>query len=94
MQHWIHGVELEASLAAVASGAPGSPGTSNSGSTIGVSSTRLGQMVVNGSGRTVYLFEADKTRDSTCYNACVQAWPPVTTTGAPRAHNGASDALL
>jgi predicted lipoprotein with Yx(FWY)xxD motif len=51
-------------------------------------------MVVDGSGRTVYLFEADKTRDSTCYNACAQAWPPMIGTGAPHAHNGASPALL
>ncbi|HEX5852887.1 MAG TPA: hypothetical protein VFY36_07340 [Solirubrobacteraceae bacterium] len=32
---------------------------------------------------TVYLFEADKGGGSACTDACAQAWPPVTTSGAP-----------
>jgi predicted lipoprotein with Yx(FWY)xxD motif len=83
-----------AGQAAGATVAPASPGTSNSGSTIAVANSRLGQMIVDVSGRTLYLFEADKTRDSTCYKACAQAWPPVTATGSPRAGSGASPALL
>ena len=62
--------------------------------TISVASTRLGQILVDGSGRTVYLFEADKGKDSTCYDACAQAWPPVNASGAPHATGGASPALL
>ena len=67
----------------------------NSGATtISVASTKVGQVLVDGSGRVVYLFEADKSKDSTCYNACAQAWPPVTTTGGPQSGAGACGALL
>ncbi|HXA54824.1 MAG TPA: hypothetical protein VNV37_08115, partial [Solirubrobacteraceae bacterium] len=36
-----------------------------------------------------YLFEADKGSTSTCNGACAQVWPPVTTTGAPKAEGEA-----
>jgi predicted lipoprotein with Yx(FWY)xxD motif len=42
-----------------------------------VLSSRFGQVVVDGQGRAIYLFAADKTSDSTCYDACATAWPPV-----------------
>jgi predicted lipoprotein with Yx(FWY)xxD motif len=91
------GYTSSTSRATPPAGSPGAlatAGTSNGGSTIGAASARLGQIVVDRSGRTVYLFEADKTRDSTCYKACARAWPPVIATGAPRADNGVSSALL
>jgi predicted lipoprotein with Yx(FWY)xxD motif len=84
----------KASPAAGMSGAASSPRTSHDGSTIAVASTRLGHILVDGSGRTVYLFEADKGRDSVCYKQCAQAWPPVTAAAASRVENGASGALL
>jgi predicted lipoprotein with Yx(FWY)xxD motif len=77
-----------------ATGAAPSAGVTRNGTTISVASTKVGQVLVDGSGRTVYLFEADKGKDSSCYNACAQAWPPVTTAGGPQSGNGASDALL
>jgi predicted lipoprotein with Yx(FWY)xxD motif len=65
------------------------------GTTIGVGSTRLGQVLVDGAGRTVYLFAADSGTSSTCNSAaCVQYWPPVLTTGAPQAGSGLSASLL
>lgn len=65
------------------------------GTTIGVGSTRLGSVLVDGSGRTVYLFVADSGTSSNCNSAaCVQYWPPVLTTGAPQAGPGANAALL
>ena len=75
-------------------GAAASPAGSSTGTTISVAGTKVGQVLVDGSGRTVYLFEADKGKDSTCYKACAQAWPPVTTTGDPQSGTGASGALL
>jgi predicted lipoprotein with Yx(FWY)xxD motif len=71
-----------------------SPAANNSSTTISVASTNVGQVLVDGAGRTVYLFEADKGKDSTCYNACAQAWPPVTTAAGPQSGPGASSALL
>jgi predicted lipoprotein with Yx(FWY)xxD motif len=65
------------------------------GTTIGVGSTRLGQVLVDASGRTLYLFAADTGTASTCNSsACVQYWPPVLTTGAPQAGSGVNQALL
>jgi predicted lipoprotein with Yx(FWY)xxD motif len=49
----------------------------------------LGTILVDGEGKTVYLFERDARTSSTCSGACAQAWPPVTTDGAPKAGDGA-----
>ena len=65
------------------------------GATIGVGSTRLGQVLVDGTGRTLYLFAADSSTKSTCNSsACVQYWPPVLTTGTPQAGAGVTASLL
>jgi predicted lipoprotein with Yx(FWY)xxD motif len=65
------------------------------GTTIAVASTRLGRVLVDGKGRTLYLFAADAGTKSTCNSsACVQYWPPVLTTGTPRAGTGVSASLL
>jgi predicted lipoprotein with Yx(FWY)xxD motif len=48
----------------------------------------LGQILVNQNGRTMYLFEADRSAQSTCYGACAAAWPPVLTSGTPKAAGG------
>ena len=55
---------------------------------------KLGQILVDGSGRTLYLFEADKGTASTCYGACATYWPPLLTNGAPQAGSGATASLL
>jgi predicted lipoprotein with Yx(FWY)xxD motif len=44
---------------------------------LGVQNSRFGQILVDGQGRALYLFAADKTTDSTCYDACAIAWPPM-----------------
>jgi predicted lipoprotein with Yx(FWY)xxD motif len=41
---------------------------------------------------TVYLFEADKGKASSCTGACATAWPPVTTTSAAIAGGSAKAA--
>jgi predicted lipoprotein with Yx(FWY)xxD motif len=53
-----------------------------------------GTFLVDSSGRTLYLFEADKSATSTCNGACAAAWPPLTTTGAPTAGTGVKASLL
>ena len=71
--------------------APSSPSTS---ATISVGGSSLGQILVDGNGKSLYLFEADTGTQSTCSGACAQAWPPLTTTGAPRVAGAASPSLL
>jgi len=59
-----------------------------------VRSTALGQILVDGSGRTLYLFERDQGTPSSCYDACAGVWPPATATGAPVAGAGVHQSLL
>ncbi|MFE4371666.1 hypothetical protein ACFRMN_26155 [Streptomyces sp. NPDC056835] len=51
-------------------------------------STSLGKILVDGEGRTLYLFEADKENKSTCTGDCVKIWPPLIVTGKPEAGTG------
>src|SRR5450759_2310325 len=65
------------------------------GMTIAVATNaKLGQILVDGKGMTVYLWVADTGTTSTCYTTCAQVWPPVLTTGAPQAGAGATASLL
>jgi predicted lipoprotein with Yx(FWY)xxD motif len=83
-------------------GSYGGYGASNAGGgtpaagteTVSVANSSLGQILVDGSGRTLYLFEADKAASSSCYDACIGVWPAVVTTGPPAARAGAKASLL
>ena len=70
------------------------PGSSGPSATVAVRSTALGQILVDGSGRTLYLFAADQGTASSCYGACAGVWPPATATGAPVAAAGVHQSLL
>ncbi|MPY64411.1 COG4315 family predicted lipoprotein [Streptomyces spongiae] len=54
----------------------------------------LGTILVDGKGRTLYLFEADKSTTSTCNGACAAAWPPLLTSGSPSTGGSAKSDLL
>jgi predicted lipoprotein with Yx(FWY)xxD motif len=62
--------------------------------TVAVGTSKLGKILVDGNGRTLYLFEADTGNSSSCSGACATAWPPFTTSGAPRAGAGVAANLL
>lgn len=69
--------------------------TPPSATTVAVATNpKLGQILVDASGRTLYLFEADKSTSSTCYSACAQYWPPLLTNGAPQPGAGVTASLL
>ncbi len=55
---------------------------------------KLGTFLVGPKGRTLYLFKADKSTKSTCYDACATAWPPLLTSGKPKAAGKAKASLL
>jgi predicted lipoprotein with Yx(FWY)xxD motif len=63
-------------------------------SVVKVHKTALGSVLVDGRGRTLYLFEPDHFGQSVCSGKCAVAWPPLLTTGKPRASAGAHAALL
>ena len=51
-------------------------------------SAGIGDVLVDSSGRTLYLFEADTGDKSTCDGDCAKAWPPLTSKGQPSARGG------
>jgi predicted lipoprotein with Yx(FWY)xxD motif len=57
-------------------------------------SSKLGMVLVDGSGRTLYLFEKDQPNQSACAGACVAAWPVDQSSGTPKAGSGVKASLL
>jgi predicted lipoprotein with Yx(FWY)xxD motif len=72
------------------SGSPSQPGNS----AVGVRTTALGKTLVDASGRTLYLFEADGPSISRLPSAGLAAWPPFTAAAKPQARNGAVAGLI
>lgn len=64
------------------------------GASVSLASSKLGKILVDGQGRTLYLFEADKGTTSVCNGACAAAWPPLTTAGKPIAGGGLAASKL
>lgn len=73
--------------------APASGGAS-SAATVSATSTNLGMILVDGSGRTLYLFGKDQPNHSACTGACAAAWPVDQTSGTPKAGSGVTASLL
>jgi predicted lipoprotein with Yx(FWY)xxD motif len=59
------------------------PMLTDMGTMLGTAETGLGTIVVDPDRFTVYLFEQDTGSDSTCLDACAEAWPPVLTVAEP-----------
>jgi predicted lipoprotein with Yx(FWY)xxD motif len=53
--------------------------------TVALAPSKFGNILVDAHGRTLYLFEADKTSASTCYSSCASLWPPLVVSGAAKA---------
>jgi hypothetical protein len=56
--------------------------------------TSLGSILVNSTGRTLYLFKADVGTKSGCSGACATAWPPLLGSGKPTAATGPTASKL
>jgi predicted lipoprotein with Yx(FWY)xxD motif len=82
------------------SGGYGSSGTTPASggasgvATVSATSTSLGMILVDGSGRTLYLFEKDQPNQSACAGACAAAWPADQSSGTPRAGSGVTASML
>jgi predicted lipoprotein with Yx(FWY)xxD motif len=61
---------------------------------ISVANSGLGPILVDGRGRTLYLFEKDKHGKSACTGKCAGFWPPLIISGEPLARTGARTSLL
>jgi predicted lipoprotein with Yx(FWY)xxD motif len=51
------------------------------GTTIAVATVPAGDVLVDGEGRTLYMFKPDTDGTSTCYDECETNWPPLTVSG-------------
>ena len=72
--------------------APSSTSTGAAAAVVSVgSASKVGQVLVDSKGMTLYYFEKDKKGGgkSNCSGACASVWPPLTTSGAAKAMGGA-----
>lgn len=78
-----------------ASSSASTSSSSTAAASVGVGATSLGDVLVDGAGMTLYMFDKDtKGGDSTCYDQCASAWPPLLTDGDPAAGTGADASAL
>src|SRR4029079_7631266 len=74
------------------SGAPAAT-DSQTGTRVSTASSSLGKIIVDGRGRTLYLFEKDKRGHSACSGTCAVYWPPLLAPGKTVA-SGVKPSLL
>jgi predicted lipoprotein with Yx(FWY)xxD motif len=60
--------------------------------TVAVANSKLGSILVDGEGRTLYAFTNDKGDQSACSGQCATNWPALT--GTATAGTGVQDSLL
>jgi predicted lipoprotein with Yx(FWY)xxD motif len=73
------------------------PTASDGPASLKVGQSRLGPIVVDASGGTLYFFTQDKRRRALCtadYLNCTTAWPPLMTDGRPRGQAGVKTRLI
>ena len=49
--------------------------------TVMVAESDFGPILVDGQGKTLYMFKPDTAGESTCYDECEANWPPLVVTG-------------
>ncbi|MFL6154448.1 MAG: hypothetical protein ACJ72D_00025, partial [Marmoricola sp.] len=64
------------------------------GTTVITANSKYGRMLYDAGGQPIYLFDKEIGSVPRCYAACAEAWPPVLTTGLPRARKGTRETLL
>jgi predicted lipoprotein with Yx(FWY)xxD motif len=85
----------ESSAATDSTTAKSPPGAESGAAVLTVASApKVGAILVDAEGFTVYDFHKDKGTTSSCYGPCAEGWPPVTTEGAPTGGEGAMSAKL
>lgn len=69
-------------------------GCAATGHTIALCTTKLGRVLVNSKGHTLYLFKKDTHGKSTCYRSCATFWPPLLKHGSATLGPGVKESLL
>jgi predicted lipoprotein with Yx(FWY)xxD motif len=61
---------------------------------VSLRTTKLGSILVNSRGHTLYLFAKDRDGKSACSASCARFWPPLLSRGKPTGGAGVDAALL
>src|SRR5213596_3562572 len=83
-------IALLAAVAVVATVAVATGSAASGRATVSARKTKLGTILVDRQGRTLYDFGKDKNGNS----ACAKFWPPLLTNGKPKAGKGVQSKLL
>ncbi len=62
--------------------------------TVKTAESKLGKILVDSQGRTLYTFTNDSSGAPTCDGACADAWPPLMANGATKPGAGVDAALF
>lgn len=87
-------VPASPSLSAPAAVTTPSPLPSSQPASLSIASSRYGKIIVDSSGRTLYLFDAERSTEPKCYGPCAAAWPPLSTATAPVSGSDLSQGLI
>jgi predicted lipoprotein with Yx(FWY)xxD motif len=57
--------------------------TTTRGTVVTTADSEFGEILFDGEGQAIYLFEKEQSNEAECYDACADEWPPVLTNGDP-----------
>ncbi|HEX6662079.1 MAG TPA: hypothetical protein VF025_00255 [Gaiellaceae bacterium] len=94
--HTVAALTLTAMLGVIGLLAAGSVARSATATnpTVSLRKTKLGEILVNSRGHTLYLFSKDRNGKSACNGSCVKFWPPSIRSGKPTAGAGVKTSML
>src|SRR5262245_54779471 len=93
--HYLKPLGIVAGMLAVAAAlAVSAAPTAHRGAVVKTGPSKLGRILVDSHGKTLYIWAHDKGAKSTCYGDCAEYWPPLLTRGKPLAAAGAQARLL
>jgi predicted lipoprotein with Yx(FWY)xxD motif len=81
-------------LASPIGASPTSTTTSSPQATLTVANSRYGRIIVDRSGRTLYMFDIERDGQPRCYGACAVSWPPLVSRVDPVTGSGLDQALV
>jgi len=87
-------VAATVSLAVTLGAALGASRSAGRSPSVTTAKTSLGRILVDGGGRTLYLFEKDARGRSACSGACAAYWPPLVSRRQVLAGRGVRRSLL
>jgi predicted lipoprotein with Yx(FWY)xxD motif len=69
-------------------------GAAAAAATVTLAKSKLGEILADAKGRTLYAFTVDKGSTSACYGACATTWPALMAKGKPTVGAGLESSLL